>query len=74
MSSYEERKADQRARAHEIAHQLAGSRLSRGIVRAMLALVEADERTDLPEPVAPGPAPGARQVLQKKAPEQEGLW
>jgi hypothetical protein len=43
MSFDESRKADQLARAHRIAYQLAGNRATDGIVRAMLALVEADE-------------------------------
>jgi len=42
-----DKRAEQRARAEQIAYELAGDRATPGIVRAMLALVEADERTDL---------------------------
>jgi hypothetical protein len=73
MSFAESRADDQRARAYRIAGDLAGSRISRGIVLAILALVQADERTDLPPTPPPSVTPGARQVLRKK-PTQEALW
>jgi hypothetical protein len=61
------RREQQIARAEQIAYELAGERVTRGIVRAILELVEADERDDLPPPARhPQSAPGARQVLQKK--------
>lgn len=76
MSFADERAADQQIRAEVIAAQLTGMHHpARGIVRAMLALVVADERTDLPREKSPGPDPGARQVL-KTAPKvtQDALW
>lgn len=73
MSFDNDRGADQAARAHQIAYELAGSRLTRGIVRAILSLVESVEGAGGPAAVRPGPAPGARQVLAK-APVQEALW
>ena len=62
-----------RQRAELIAQQLAGSRATHGVIRALLALVVADERTDLPLPERSQPAPGARQILQTPA-VQEALW
>jgi hypothetical protein len=75
---YDERRAAQDDRAAVIARQLAGADAPRGLVRVLLALVEADERPEPPQPPCPGPAPGARQVLKrrKSAPAvlQEVLW
>ncbi len=75
---YDERRAAQEKRAAEVARQLAGEDPPRGLVRALLALVEADERPDPPKPQSAGPAPGARQVLKRKkaapAAVQEVLW
>jgi len=73
MNFAESRAYDQRARAYRIARELAGSRISRGIVLAILGLVQADERTDLPPSPPPSVTPGAREVLKKK-PMQEALW
>lgn len=69
----DERRTRQRERAYDIAYDLAGERVTHGIFKAILSLVEADERTDIPVEPTPQRAAGARQVLQKK-PAQEGLW
>jgi hypothetical protein len=45
-SSSDERRAEQEARAYEIAQQLAGDRVTHTLVRAILALVQAVERGD----------------------------
>ena len=75
---YDERRAAQEGRAATVARQLAGGEPPRGLIRALLALVEADEKPDPPETKSSGPAPGARQVLKckKAAPAvaQEVLW
>jgi hypothetical protein len=73
MTFAEQRAADQRARARQVAYELAGKRSTRNIVAAILALVIADERRDIPYEPAPQPAAGARQILTVR-PTQEALW
>ena len=66
----------QTLRAQEVARLLSGGRVTRGIERAMLALVESVERPgEHVTPTSAGPVAGARQVLKPKVkPAQEGLW
>ena len=76
---HDERRIEQERRAMAIAGALAGAEPPRGLVRALLSLVEADEKPDPPEAKRSGPAPGARRVLQRKkkamaAVEQATLW
>lgn len=77
MTSTKNNHADQLFRAQQITYQLTGN-YSPGIVKAILALVVADEAKDPPRMVgSPGPSPGARQVLAATAPKehpQETLW
>jgi len=63
MSFSDERRAEQEARAYQVAQQLAGDRVTHALVRAILALVQAVERGDTI--TSTGPASGARQVLQR---------
>ena len=75
----DERHSRQRVRAWEVARALGST--APAVVRAMLALVIADE---LPHPQGdpvPPKAPGAKQVLKTAKPKskpaktnQEGLW
>lgn len=74
---YDERRVEQERRALDVASELAGANPPRGLVRALLALVEADEKPDPPQPKSSGPAPGARRVLKRKKPAltaQDSLW
>lgn len=75
MSYSEDRSGEQRGRAEQIARELSGKAApSRNLVNSMLALVVADERTDIPRQEGPGPAAGARQILHRPKPVQEALW
>lgn len=74
--SAEERPRRQQARAEQVAFGLTGGRVTRGIVKAVLALVVADEHPEPEGERSSGVSPGARQVLKRKAakPVQEALW
>lgn len=68
-----DRAARQAERAVLIGWELTGRKPGRNLVASILALVVADERTDIPRVDAPRePAPGARQILS--APVQEALF
>jgi hypothetical protein len=71
VSFSDEQRREQETRAYQVAQQLAGDRVTRGLVRAMLALVQAVELGETA--TSTGPAAGARQVLQKNdRPPKEG--
>ncbi|MCH9728407.1 MAG: hypothetical protein K0U84_01765 [Actinomycetia bacterium] len=75
VESPEERARRQQARAEQVAHDVTGGRVTRGIVKAMLALVVADEHPEPEGEKSSGVSPGARQVLKlKPKPVQEALW
>lgn len=74
VSFDQERQSEQSARAHQVAYELAGKRLTRGLERAILALVQSVESDAGSVAKSPGPAPGAKQVLVKTVPVQESLW